>query len=201
MDLTDQNKKAMQLYYEQIAGGVINDIYESLVVDKSNRPTILERNFVGIYLPMFSGQVPQGDANPYKVSLSTWISDVARSVFTPVDVIDETGEVLYTVPPVCDSKTVKLATDHHNNLRNMVIRSKYLERSSVRGTSSNYELDFMEHNLDNYSDNTYTRAYTEQWERIFKHYGINVNIGQTSKQEETVKEDDTNKDIVFDDFD
>jgi len=63
---------------------------------------ISERIFVNVFLPFFAG-----DPDPvYKIGIQHWIN-TAGSVFSSVAVIDSSGGVLFTVPPLCDRSAVQ----------------------------------------------------------------------------------------------
>lgn len=68
-------------------------------VSSADRPRFPERYFQGIFLPYFAG-----DAHlPYPTADTVmWVGRVAGSPFQEVDIIDASGAVLFTVPPMMD---------------------------------------------------------------------------------------------------
>jgi len=65
------------------------------------RARLPERHFREIYLPMFAGDAKLN----YPVDLNHWVN-FAGNPYREVDIINERGEVLYTVPPVLDRHSV-----------------------------------------------------------------------------------------------
>lgn len=74
-----------------------DDLFSS---EAKENATLPESIFVAAFLPMFSGKVK----DDRKLNITTnWIG-VAGSAMNPVDVIsDQTGEKIYTVPPLMSS--------------------------------------------------------------------------------------------------
>ena len=207
----EMEDKAVRAYIMKTFNGGIEDSYKALVTDPSNRPTIEEKYFVGIYLPIFSGQAGQGKENPYGASIHTWITDVAKANYNPVDVVDESGNVLYTVPPIAPYNAVNpiIQGDTEMGLKEMAVNAARLSVAAIHGTDVNYIMDFMEENADNYVNMSYNKEYAEQWIRIYKHYNIPMpwekkkeeGKAETNKSEEVGATGVKEQAIVFDDFD
>ena len=70
-------------------------------VAATDTPNLQERIFVNVFLPFFAG-----DENlMYPADLNMW-RNVAGSPYHAVNVIDPNGQVLFTVPPIFDRKSV-----------------------------------------------------------------------------------------------
>lgn len=79
----------------------------SSVLEESNthegKANIAEDIFVNVFLPFFAGE-----ENIYKVGLGNWVTvatnggSLPGGQFREVDVIDDKGKVLFTVPPIYD---------------------------------------------------------------------------------------------------
>lgn len=86
--------------------GQLNDEITRIAADVEKataavRARLPERHFREIYLPMFAGD----EKNPYNVDLNHWVG-FAGNPYREVDIIDEHGQVLFTVPPVLDREAV-----------------------------------------------------------------------------------------------
>lgn len=72
-------------------------------VAAGDRPRLAVRIFEGIFLPYFAGDekraYPQAD-------VGWWVGRVAGNPYQEVDVVDNAGEVLFTVPPMLDRTAV-----------------------------------------------------------------------------------------------
>lgn len=72
-------------------------------VAAGDRPRLAVRIFEGIFLPFFAGDekraYPQANA-------AMWVGRVSFSPYQEVDVVDTSGEVLFTVPPLLDRRAV-----------------------------------------------------------------------------------------------
>lgn len=66
-----------------------------------SRPRLQEYIFVNVFLPLFHGD----EENIYNATMNTWLS-VAGSPFNEVDIIDNNGKILFTVPPVYNRNNV-----------------------------------------------------------------------------------------------
>ena len=207
-ELIEKNKRDAELlvkrYHEQIYGGVIDDIYDKLVLDKKVRPTISERHFVAVYLPIFTSRVAQGMDNPYHLGISTWVNDIARSHFNSVDVIDDSGKVLFTVPPLADSR---------------IIKSKYRERRGLSKAVNTHllmegkvpmEVLTRTKNEDYYNaagamtdGDVQNDEYREAWLNIFRRYNVlpkeEVEKEEKSANEAASAEKISSSDMDFDD--
>ena len=94
--LTEQNKQAIKQ--------VTVDTFQALVVEPSKQHAVLpEPIFREAFLPYFSGQK---SINDNKEIVSQWVQ-VAGAPGAEVDVIDQSGEKLFTVPPVFDSSIIE----------------------------------------------------------------------------------------------
>lgn len=102
--MTDQNKiiAAQKKMKVEQATAAINDAFQSLVVETVDRQKMPEPIFKEHFLPFLSGQKDLGD-NPNIVK--EWV-DAAKSPVAEVDVVDETGQVIFTVPPLYDTDVI-----------------------------------------------------------------------------------------------
>lgn len=69
------------------------------IVDQVESNQLPEKLFVDNFLPVFSGKVKMEDNNQ---AIVAWIA-IAGSPVASVDIIDSSGKVLFTVPPIAKS--------------------------------------------------------------------------------------------------
>lgn len=76
----------------------IRGIVGDLEVMSRARRSLREDIFTGVYLPLFYNK----GYNPYGVDIEHWVIHVSGSPDVEVDIIDNRGEVIYTIPPIID---------------------------------------------------------------------------------------------------
>lgn len=90
----------------QTATTSIGEIFDALVVNAHNDVAKLpEEIFKGHFLPFFSGEK---DIKERKEFFSEWIG-IAGSPMAEVNIIDNNGQTLFTVPPMLDSSVIETA--------------------------------------------------------------------------------------------
>ena len=177
-------------YFEKTMGGNIDDIYENLVVNGSPKKTISEYDFVNYFLPLFSGEKKYSDPKEGNV-VSVWINKVSGSEFVPVDVVSGNGEVLFTVPPMTDPGVINsLISRRGNNLNSMGAMASRLSQTALPGTASNYELDYIDKNLESYLriEGGMDQP-LDAWDIIFKRYKVGKYRHVETKEDTTVPVD------------
>lgn len=84
----------------------IKAISQQLAKVHTPNRTMPEYVFVHGFLPMFAG-----DENPkYEASYGRWV-ELAGNMYAPMDIVDEKGHYLFTVPPVVNRDTVDPSQD------------------------------------------------------------------------------------------
>ena len=85
------------------AGADTAMIAKGLTRTLAPRAQFPEALFVQWFIPLWAGEIePSEMMNTY-----TWINKVAGDERTPVDIVDEHGEVLFTVPPLLDTSILE----------------------------------------------------------------------------------------------
>lgn len=99
-------------HVEQRMASEINKITTALQsAEQDVRARLPERHFREIYLPMFAGD----EKLLYDINLGHWVN-FAGNPYRGVDIIDEKGNVLFTVPPVFDRDTINPTTANRRTL-------------------------------------------------------------------------------------
>ena len=75
------------------------------ILNNIDKARLSENIFVGVFIPIFAGE-----KSLYNATIETWIN-FAGSPYKEVDIIDNRGNVLYTVPAIYDRTYVKSITD------------------------------------------------------------------------------------------
>lgn len=130
------NKDALAAHYSSLNSS-IKDVHKLLVSGEAVRNTLPEDIFKNYFLPMFAGLETHPDA-----SVGVWIS-IAGTPFAEVDIIDKSGQVLFTVPPIFERNIVD-PTKQRNLPLSVVTDTveKMIKQSPYRAVS------FLNHHLD-----------------------------------------------------
>lgn len=107
MTITEEK---IQQYAQERYRNEINEISGLLEESLKNEGNarISEDNFVNVFLPFFANE-----ENLYNVGLGNWITVATANgqfpsgQFREVDVVDDAGRVLYSIPPVYDREAIK----------------------------------------------------------------------------------------------
>lgn len=158
-----------------------NDLFKT---DKSNYQ-LPEHVFVNNFLPYFSGQVKEDKNLPVT---TTWIA-IAGTPMNPVDIVDETGEVLYTVPPLMSSNFLrtnenlrgKSFNEIFTRARNQANRLPVLgDRVLAEEASQKLNKMDVKPSIEEYSN----------WNNIYERYGIKTASKLTNKNNNKQNQDD-----------
>lgn len=96
-----QQTELEQLRDQKLAD-TLQQIQEQLsLASATDTATLSERVFSNVFLPLFAGD----ETLVYKADFATWIN-YAGGPYRSVDIIDTSGKVLFTVPPLFDRKAV-----------------------------------------------------------------------------------------------
>lgn len=93
------------------------------VIEDQDVPRLPERIFKEVFLPLFCGDAE----NPYKATFSTWYQ-FSGSPYTPVDVIDTAGRVLFRVPPILDKTAINSNPDVRLSIFDVIATSEQLSK-------------------------------------------------------------------------
>lgn len=162
---------ALQDELDQISDSLQKGLPDTL------RPIIPERYFVGIYLPWFAGEeviVPTPEGGGVKMNSDHWIA-VAGHHAQEVDVLDEHGNVLYSVPPMVNSMQILTNYDKVGYSLTSVFK-RYKEEADIYPQVAK---DNLKHELDrtvSVEVKEIKDEYARRWYDIFKRYGYIDNV-------------------------
>ncbi|HXQ32491.1 MAG TPA: hypothetical protein VN843_00580 [Anaerolineales bacterium] len=193
--------KAMETMMEKVNKLAINalnaeidqafsDIFESEV----HHNQLPEYLFVNMFLPYFTGKVAD---NAHLNMTTKWIA-VAGSAMNPVDVIDGTGKVLFTVPSLMSSDFLrtkenirsKSFNDIFNDAKKQSTRIPTLGEKII-GTEGVKKMQDLSKNLRQQDDKE------SQWDYIFHRYHIETPKTKTGIPI-TSKKKDLSDELEFD---
>lgn len=157
------------------------------------RYQIPERYFVGIYLPWFAGEdvnIPQADGTSTLMTSDHWLA-VSGHYNNEVDVIDVSGKVLFTVPPLVNSMKILTNYDKVNYSLTSVFQ-RYKQEADVYPTAAKENLRYELERSVAVEDGDMKDKDALRWYEIFKRYGYIDSVEAESKTE--VKEDSATDD-------
>jgi hypothetical protein len=99
-------------------------------------PTIQERIFVQVFLPIFAGD----EVNQYKAKIYPHWINVAGNPYRPVNVVDTQGKVLFTVPALLDRRAISPSTQTERGTTSSISHvvasaSQYSAMSPIAGAN------------------------------------------------------------------
>jgi hypothetical protein len=152
------------------------------------RTRLPEEVFVKHFLPFFSGQQSIKE-NPEVIP--SWIG-IAGSPTSPVDVINDSGEVLYTVPGFYDTTVIKANSRFRDSSLGETMVQYEMDKSVIPQRANNRINKELERKLPGiFQESSIHAENKKSWDTIFKRYGIKEDI-ETKKEhnENTTVRDD-----------
>lgn len=145
---------------------------------------IKERVFVEKYLPQFINTIPED--SKFKLDLRDWVDNVSGRATMPVDVIDESGRILYRVPPVLGIEA-EARQSINGQPTSLVMEKVRLMNQQVRGHGDAY----LKEQLD--ADGNIDSVNTDNW------LALQAIIQRYIKPEEKTNTDASAENSGFDD--
>jgi len=163
----------------------IDNSFQSLVI---NNPKVRlpENVFVNYFLPFFSGTATAESINARNV-ISEWIG-VAGTAMAEVDIIDVSGQVIFTVPALFDTDMINIAAKQAGQSMSDIVNEYSLRKAGVPQAATNY-LNTALFNLGNgiTRESNHADAIALRWAGIFQRYGIagsnNTNSSKLATQD------------------
>jgi len=138
----------------------INDVASELLVIENAK--LLESVFVEYFLDHFKS----GLSDIHSALTLKWI-ELAGSPFNEVDIVNDNGEVIYTVPPLI------IRPDINDSVENMnfqnIIATYQLKKNNMAALGTNY-INGQLNNVGSGIEAPNKNIYTERWHNIFKRY-------------------------------
>ena len=160
---------SMSLQDGKLSDETINDIHAVLIATaEQSQSTMLESVFVRDFLPMFAGKVKDSPL------MGVFING-AGGFGRRVSIIDSQGRVLYEVPPILNTAHMQpFPTDKDAPTMSQVVDMvDMLRRQSPTKADTLFQQAMVTRLRDGHKPID-PRGYFEEWEAIFKRYGIAV---------------------------
>lgn len=177
------------------------DLEELEKIRLENINTIPEVNFVRVFLPFFNGDE---ENNIYKVNMNHW-KNIAGGVYNPVNVANEHGEILYTVPAIFDNASLNSKTFKQiETLGQMTEAVKLMAHQSPNKSYGMFRT-YMTNLFNELIDNKLVLDNIITWNQIFTRYNLEpIVISGVPELEEVNKNHQSNQieqtDDLGDDF-
>ena len=173
-NLTPQELSAQALLQKNTAiQKEMDRVYTDLVVSQP-KGRLPEDIFVNHFLPFFSGK----DSDGSKKKMGEWIG-IAGNATAEVDIIDPTGEVLYTVPSMMNSNALDISNRKVGDTISEMVSNYKLREAHIPGTGQNYlnhesaqKVERMVHR-----ENLPINQTEKRWLEIFNRYNLNPGNG------------------------
>lgn len=108
IDPMDEKRRQQQAQIDDISAALEG-------ISKKDVTRLPERNFVEVCLPFFAG-----DTKPkYPIDMNTWLN-IAGGPYCSVDVIDNKGQVLFTIPPIFDRSAIDPTAKGRHSMAHIV---------------------------------------------------------------------------------
>lgn len=160
---------------------MVNDLVQRFEPMTRN-PSMNIEVFKEYYLPILSGNVPEGtNYNPQDI-LNGWIDGVG-SLQASVDLVDNNGEVIITIPPFINSGIIDAG-----NTDDMVNVSDFIEGLQIRNNHSNLTGQaFMDQHGKAVLNKITLENNTDAWKEVYRYFGI---IGNDNAENANKSSDD-----------
>lgn len=162
-------------------------ISEMAVKDQTKNKQLEEAIFVGIFLPLFLGEVEVS----HGATISHWI-EFAGGYFNEVDIIDNptNREVLFTVPSYFNDKAIKPLAKRDGDMLGDVLKEAELHSKLHPTRGQAYMTGAFNDRINKITDNSSLVDNMAKWDAIFKRYGKEAFKGIVNKNTETISNDD-----------
>jgi uncharacterized protein YacL (UPF0231 family) len=145
------------------------------------RTKLPEEVFVKNFLPFFSGKQSIKE-NPDVIP--NWIG-IAGSPTSPVDVIDNSGNVIYTVPGFYDTTIIKANSRFENSTLSETMTQYEMDKSVIPQRANHRIQKELEKKLPTmFQESTIQSENKKAWDTIFQKYGIKTNQDTVQKNNE-----------------
>jgi len=143
-------------------------------------PSIHEPVFRQYFLPMFLNQL---EPDVQRQAITAWVTGVAFTPSSPVEVIDQTGRTLFIAPPLLDTKMLTVSED-----------SKFAEVAGLYQLNSSNQPELSKIRLNNQlmeeTERSIKVTLSDQWSAMLEFYNINQQqVTSSTPQSENILDD------------
>lgn len=176
------------------ANELINDVFQNLVVGaKADTAKLPESIFVEQFLPFFSGEQNVKDRKEF---FSEWIG-VAGSPMGEVNVINEEGNVLFSVPPMFDSSVIETAKRNLGESFSDIYSQYKMHSNNLPVVGEKFLADAFEKKIGTtVKKSDVVSSNQERWNNILTRYGRKV--GGVAGNPISVKTTNPGDDVEYD---
>ena len=170
----------------------MNRVYSDLVVSQP-KGKLSEEVFVQYFLPFFSGKSPEGSDK----KMGEWIG-VAGNATAEVDIVDQRGEVLFTVPSMMNSNALDISNRKVGDTIGEMVSNYKLREAHIPVTGQNYINHVSAEKVERmvHRENLPLSQTEQRWMSIFDRYKIST--AETSGQSTVFgKTDDPAQDLEY----
>ena len=186
----DKVSKAIATNLKQQIAEQTSNIYDSLVGVKVNSQ-LPEDIFRGYFLPHFSGHQPISKNSQV---FAEWIS-IAGTPTSEVDIIDQHGQVLFTVPSLFDTRVIDTVKRDVGNSIADIYSQFDLKSTNIPSVANNYLNRELSKKLSILDTDVKHDDVTKRWIDIFHRYGLEVEDTVNDPKSSTV---DPGEDLIYD---
>lgn len=187
----EESVKRQQL--DSIVNNIDNSFNE--IVGQDTHGKLPENLFVRDFLPFFSGQVPLNKASQH---YQYWIG-IAGTPMNEVDIIDNKGNTIFTVPPLMNADFINPNKRH--KAMGDIFTEQSLHSSHSPAAGNSYLARELSQRVSEFEDNSKPLlTYEQRWSQIFNRYGVSAtsedrtnNVGRT-----TSNNGDDVEDLIYD---
>lgn len=172
----------------------IGRAFDSLVV-KANKAHLPEVVFQQHFLPFFAGELDTPALKDRDV-ITDWIS-IAGTPMSEVDIVDEAGATLFTVPPIFDSNIIEHVNRKAGNSLRDIMAEYEIRKTGIPAQANNFlNAALAEKSREMTSDTRHLSVTTARWNEIMKRYNKDSVDGTGASTKDTAI--DPGDDVVYD---
>ena len=172
----------------------IGRAFDSLVVKKDNAH-LPEHVFEQHFLPFFAGELDNANLKGRDV-ITDWIS-IAGTPMSEVDIVNEAGQTVFTVPAIFDSNIIEHVNRKAGNGLNDIMVEYEMRKGGIPAQANNFLNEALAAKSEEITKDTSHLSVTAgRWDSILTRYGKQplTQISATGKSAEV----DPGDDVVYD---
>lgn len=172
----------------------IGRAFDSLVV-KVNNAHLPETVFQQHFLPFFAGELDAPSLKDRDV-ITDWIS-IAGTPMSEVDIVDDLGNTLFSVPPIFDSKIIEHVNRKAGNSIQDIMLEYEMRKGGVPTQANNFLNQALATKSQEITSNTsHLNVSISRWNDIMKRY--NKGPVDSTTESGKVQNTDPGDDVVYD---
>lgn len=142
-------------------------------MEKLNVRTLPEVIFVTYFLPLFSGESKENADN----LISQWFN-IAGTNYSSVNIVDNNGNFIIKIPPLHDRNSMTPILDRSEDIA-YAFNLAHQKASLSPRLANNIIANELNSRYNSITKSDYVNL-KEDWDKVFKHYGKNLDKGDSS---------------------